>query len=79
MEIVVKLVRMVFEVGRNSQDHLRKRDFAACRGAHGKFRFEKRFKVHDGRYSAKAYRSLFHLLRGVFGIGGRMLTLNYFG
>ena len=62
MEIVVKLVRMVFEVGRNGQDHLRKRYFAVCRGAHGKFRFEKRFKVHDGRYGAKAYRSLFQLL-----------------
>ena len=79
MEIVVKLLSMAFEVFRNGQDHLSKRDFAICRWAYGKFGFEKRLKVHDCRYCAKAYGSLFQLLCGVLGIGCGMLTLNYFG
>ena len=66
MEIIVKLVQMGFEVGRNGQDHLRKRDFAGCRGTQGKFGLKKRFKVHDCRYRAKTDSSLSQLLSGVF-------------
>jgi hypothetical protein len=66
MEIFTKLLRMAFQVGSNGQDHLSKRDFAVCWGAHGKFRFEKWFKVHDCGDCAKAYSSLFELLCSVF-------------
>ena len=59
MEIVLKLLRMVFEVGRDDQHHLSKRDLAVCRRAHAKFRFEKRFKVHDCRYRTEANGGLF--------------------
>ena len=59
MEIVLKLFWMTFEVGRDGQDHLGKRDLAVCRGTHGKFGFEKRFKVHDGRYCTEANGGLF--------------------
>ena len=79
MEIIVKLFWMVFEISRDGQDHLRKRDLTTFWRAHGKFRLEKRFEIHDCRYCSKAYGSLSEFLTCIFGIGSGMLPLNYIG